>query len=315
MATRGTFSLQLSGFPAANRDAQVTLTNTSTGETVTRNPFLDGSLTIRDLDPGLWNVKVTHPNVIAPIYSQTVRLFPQVIPTLVPIVIPPDLFQDTPIRTVPEANLGPVQQALTTIRDAIGPIQNKSPGEVIRASDWNSLASAVRDLAANVLQLTNLISPVGHTHPEIADKIAEVQQNLQNFAQAFGQNLLQLQRELETENLRQTLTTALDQAQASQAVRDDLLGRVSSLNNVTQADPSVFTSQLSNTGNRVLSAMAGLVTAQPALATNPAVQKVQQISQQYVTGGTAVTADSEMKIYTRTTSAAGNKLSTVLGKG
>jgi hypothetical protein len=313
MATKSAFSLQLSGFPAANRDAEVTLTNTATGEVVKRNPFLDGSLTVRDLDPGLWNVKVTHPNVISPVFAQTVRLFPQVAPTLVPIRIPPGLFQDTPIRTIPEANLGPVQQSLTSIRDSIGPIQSKSPGEVIRASDWNALASAVRDLADNVLQLTNLVSPVGHSHPEIADKISEVQQNLQNFAQSFGQSLLQLQREIETENLRQTLTSVLDQAQAPQATRDDLLGRITSLNNVTQADPSVFTSQLSNTGNRVLTVVADLVTAKPDLANNPQVQKVQQIAQQYSTSGTAVTMDSELKLYNRTTSV-GNKLTTVIGR-
>jgi hypothetical protein len=313
MAGKSAFSLQLSGFPPANRDAEITLSNPATGEVVTRNAFLDGSLTIRNLDPGLWNVKVTHPNVISTVFSQTVRLFPQPAPTFVPIRIPPDLFQDTPIRTVPEASLGPVQQSLTTIRDSIGPIQGKSPGEVIRASDWNALASAVRDLADNVLQLTNLVSPLGHSHPEIADKISEVQQNLQNFAQSFGQSLLQLQREIETENLRQTLTSVLDQAQAPQATRDDLLGRVSSLNNVTQADPSVFTSQLSNTGNRVLSVVADLVTAKPDLASNPQVQKVQKIAQQYSTSGTAATVDSELKLYNRTTSV-GNKLTTVIGR-
>jgi hypothetical protein len=313
MASKSAFSLQLSGFPAANRDAEITLTNTATGEVVKRNAFLDGSLTVRGLDPGLWNVKVTHPNVISAVFAQTVRLFPQAAPTFVPIQIPPDLFRDTPIRTVPEANLGPVQQSLTTIRDAIGPLQGKSPGEVIRASDWNALASAVRDLADNVLQLTKLVSPVGHSHPEIADKISEVQQNLQNFAQSFGQSLLQLQREIETENLRQTVTSVLDQAQAPQATRDDLLGRISSLNSATQADPSVFTSQLSNTGNRVLTVVADLVTAKPDLAKNPQVQKVQQIAQQYSTSGTAVTADSELKLYNRTTSV-GNKLTTVIGR-
>jgi len=314
MATKGTFQFQLSGFTPANRDAQVTLTNTETGQTLSRSPFLDGSLVMRDLDPGLWQVKVMHPNLISPIYTGTVRLFPQLPPTLVPINVPPDLFQDTPIRVVPEASLGPVQQAVTTIRDSISPVLGKSPGEVIRASDWNVLAAAVRDLAANVLQMTNLISPIGHTHPEIADKIAEVQQNIMNFAQSFGQSLLQLQRELETENLRQNLQTVLDQAQATQATRDDLLGRVASLNSVTQSDPSVFTSQLSNAGSRVLSVVAGLVTAQPALAANASVQKVQQIAQQYAMSGTATTADAEMKIYNRTSSVAGNKLSTVLGK-
>jgi len=313
-AAKGTFSFQLSGFPAANRDAQVTLTNSATGQTVTRSPFLDGSLTIRDLDPGLWNVKLTHPNVIQPVFSQTVRLFPQLIPTFVPIPLPPAIFQDTPIQDIPDANLGPVQQAVTSIRDSIAPLQGKSPGEVIRASDWNALASAVRDLADNVLQLTNLVSPIGHNHPEIETKIAEVQDNLQSFAQSFGQSLLQFQRELETENLRETLTGVLDAAQAPQATRDELLGRIAKLNEATQADPSVFTSQLASTGNRVLSVVADLVTAQPALQSNTNVQKAQQVAQQYAAAGTATTATTEMNIYKRTTSVAGNKLATVIAR-
>jgi len=314
MATTGSLYGQLSGFPPANRDAQVTLTNAATGETITRSPFLDGSLVVRDLDPGIWQMKVTHPNLVTPVYQQPIRIFPQQQPTFVPVPIPPAAFQDTPIATVPQANLGPVQQALTSIRDSIDPVQGKSPGEVIRAADWNMLASAVSDLAANVLQLTNLISPIGHTHPEIADKIEQVQTNLTDFAQAFGQTLLQIERELETENLRQTLTDALDQAQAPQATRDDLLGRVDTLSSSTQADPIAFTSQLSNTGNRVLTSMSSLVTANPALANNASVQKVQQIATQYATSGTATNAAAEMNIYKRTTSVSGNKLATVLGK-
>jgi hypothetical protein len=314
MAITGSLNVQLSGFPAANRDATVTLTNAATGQTITRSPFLDGSLVVRDLDPGLWQMKVTHPNLVTPIYQQPIRVFPQLPPTFVPVPIPPAVFQDTPIATVPEANLGPVQQALTSIRDSIGPVQGKAPGEVIRAADWNVLAAAVRDLAANVLQLTNLISPVGHTHPEIAAKIEQVQTNLTDFAQAFGQALLQVEREFETVNLRQNLTAALDQAQASQATRDELLGRVDTLSESIQADPSAFTTQLSNTGNRVLTSMASLITANPDLANNPSVQKTQQIATQYATSGTASTASAELNIYKRTTSVSGNKLAIALNK-
>ena len=314
MAATGSLNVQISGFPAANRDALVTLTNTATGQTITRSPFLDGSLVVRDLDPGLWQMKVTHPNIVTPIYQQPIRVFPQLTPTFVPVPIPPAIFQDTPIATVPEANLGPVQQALTSIRDSIGPVQGKSPGEVIRAADWNVLASAVRDLAANVLQLTNLISPIGHTHPEIADKIEQVQTNLTDFAQSFGQTLLQVEREFETVNLRQRLSSALDQAQAPQATRDDLLGRVDNLSNSIQADPSAFTAQLSNTGNRVLTSMSALITANPALANNDSVQKAQQIATQYAVSGTATNAAAELNIYKRTTSVSGNKLAVALGK-
>ena len=246
MATKGALSFQLSGFTPANRDAEVVLTNTSTGQTLTRSPFLDGSLVVRDVDPGLWDVKVTHPNLIQPIFTQKIRVFPQIPPTFVPVPVPEVIFQDTPIRDVPDANLGPVQQAITSARDSLSPVQGKAPGEVIRASDWNTLISAVRDIADNVLQLTNLVSPRGHDHPEIADKIAEVQQNIRNFSEAFGKSLLELRREIESNYFRGALTNALDVAQAPEATRDDLLGRVGQLTETLQADPSIFTNQLNN---------------------------------------------------------------------
>ncbi|MDM0110701.1 hypothetical protein QTI66_00990 [Variovorax sp. J22R133] len=312
MAAKAAFNFQLTGFPAANRDAEVTLTNTATGQTLKRSPFLDGSLVVRDLDPGLWEAKVTHPNLIQPIFTQKLRLFPQITPTLVPVRIPDVLFQDRPIRDIPDANLGPVQQAVTAARDSLTPVLGKAPGEAIRAGDWNTLASAVRDIADNVLQLTNLVSPRGHDHPEIADKIAEVQQNMRNFSEAFGKSLLELRRELEAEHFRRVLTGVLDEAQAPQATRDDLLGRVGRLSETLQADPAVFTSQLNNTGSRVLGAVADMVAANPALGASAQVQKMQAIAQQYTVSGTTTTADNELKIYNRTNTASGGKLGTVL---
>jgi hypothetical protein len=53
------------------------------------------------------------------------------------------------------------------------------------------------------------------------------------------------------------------------------------------------------------------VTAQPELQASVNVQKVQQIAQQYTASGTATTADTELRIYNRTTSTAGGKLGTV----
>lgn len=311
---KSSLNLQLQGFPAANRDAEITLVNTATKQTVTRNPFLDGSLMVRDLDPGLWDVKVTHPNVISPIFTGRVRLFPQPAPTFVPIPIPEVVFRDTPIRDIPDADLGPVQQAVTRAGESLAPIAAKAPGEVIRASDWNVLVGAVKDLADNLIQLTNLIAPRGHDHPEFAEKIAEVQDNIRNFSEAFGKSLLELRREIEAEHLRQRLTGVLDEVQAPQATRDDLLGRVGRLTESLQADPTAFTSQLANTGSRVLTTVAEFVAAQPDLQTSANVQVLQQIAQQYVASGTATSADAELKIYNRTGTSSGSKISTVLSR-
>jgi hypothetical protein len=313
--TKASLNLQLTGFPAANRDAEITLHNAATGQTITRNPFLDGTLVARDLDAGLWDVKVTHPNLANPIYTGKVRLFPQPVPTRVPIPIPPTIFTDTPIRDIPDANLGPVQQAVTAARDSLGPIGAKAPGEVIRAADWNTLVGVVADLASNVLELTNLLSPRGHDHPEIAEKIAEVQENIRNFTEAFGRSLLEWRRELETESIRTIVTSVLDEAQAPQATRDELLGRVTRLTESVQADPTIFTGQLVNASNRALAVVNDFIAAKPELANSANVQALQSVAQVYSNAGTATKADTELKIYNRSGSALGSKFSKVVARG
>jgi hypothetical protein len=309
MVTKGSLQMQLSGFPAANRAAEVKLVNKATGQTITRTPFLDGSLVLRDVDPGEWDVKVTHPNLVAtPIFTGRIRVFPQPLPTFVPIPVPPVLFKDTPIRDVPDANLGPVQQAVTAARDTLGPIAAKAPGEVIRAADWNTLVGAVRDLADNLLQLTGLVSPQGHDHPEIAEKIAEVQDNIRNVMESFGKSLLELRREFEAEMLRRLVLNTLDEAQAPEATRTDLLNRVNVLTAKLKADPSVYTNELSLAGNRFLAATNDLISARPELANSDNVKLLQGVSQVYATAGTQTKPDNELKLYGRTSAISGGRL-------
>src|SRR5688500_5659717 len=158
MATfnKGSFNIQLQGYTPANRDATVRLVNQSTGQVIERKPFLDGSLLVRDVDAGLYQLEVRHPNLITPIEQRPIRLIPQITPTFVPVIVPPELFRDTPIRDIPDKDLSPVQQAASSARAQLQPISSKAPGEVIRAADWNSLVDAVMDLANAVIELTQL---------------------------------------------------------------------------------------------------------------------------------------------------------------
>jgi hypothetical protein len=190
-----------------------------------------------------------------------------------------------------------VQQALTAARDALAPLATKAPGEVIRASDWNVLVSSVKDIADNALQMTSLLSPQGHDHPEIAEKIAEVQDNIRNVMESFGKSLLELRREIETEFVRKTLTSVLDEAGASQAIRTELLGRVDTLAGRLKTDPSVFTSELALAGNRFLTVTNEFITANPQLANSDNVKTLQSVSQIYATSGVQTKADNELKVY------------------
>ena len=311
MINKAAFQIQLQGFVPAYRDAVVKLTNESTGQVVERKAFLDGSLAVRDLDPGMYEIEVNHPNLNLPIERRKVRLFPQPAPTMVPIPVPADLFRDTPIRDIPDANLGPIQQEATSVRDRLRPIAVKSPGEAIRAADWNTLVDAVSDLSVALLELTNLVSPKGHDHPEIAEKIGEVQDNLRRFAEAFGRSLLELRREIETESLRKNVDEVLEKGGASQDVRDRVQDRIADLAARVQSDTPLFTQKLSTTGTVLLNAINDMAISKGAEAdqflADSSVQELTNVARQYTETGTQTRPESELLTYQRTTTVTGGK--------
>lgn len=318
LANRATAHIQLQGFTPANRDATVKLVNEATGAVVERKPFLDGSLTIRDLDPGQYQLQVAHPNLVNLIENRRIRLFPQPAPTFVPVPVRPDLFRDTPIRDIPDADLAPVQSAAAAVREQLRPLGTKGPGEAIRAADWNSLVDAVSDLAQAVLELTRLVAPQGHNHPEIAEKIDEVQGNIRRFSEAFGKSLVELRREIETEDLDRTVRNVLDLGEATPEVRDRVTARLVDLRAAAQSDTPNFTQKLANTGSLYLTTINELAQARGAEAdnfrANPEVQKLAGIAQTYFTAGTQTRPESELNVYMQSTRAAGGaKLKNILG--
>ena len=312
---------KLQGFTAANRDATVTLKNIATGQEIERKPFLDGTLTVRNLDPGMYEMVVRHPNLIQPIESKRIRLFPQTRPTFVPVRVPADLFRDTPIRDIPDADLSPVQQQATNVRTNLEGLEGKAPGEVIRAEDWNTLVGAVSDLAGAVLELTELVSPQGHDHPEIAEKINEVQGNLQRFAEAFGKNVLELQRQLEAEQLEDSVSDFADRAGAGQSnqIRDKYRILLDGIKNNNQATTPVFTARLAHLGNQLLADIQDVAATKgdgaDAFLADETVVAMQDVAMHYVDAGTQTKPESELNTYRRTNTALkGRKLGIIRGK-
>jgi hypothetical protein len=306
---KGSVNLKLQNYPPANRDALVRLTNVATGQVIERKPFLDGSLVLRDVDPGQWEVEVRHPNVVQPLFAKPIRVIPQRLPIFVPVPIDPVDFRDTPIQDVPDADLGPVQQAASAVRTQVSAVGGKGAGEVIRADDWNQLVSGVVDLANTVLELASLVSPHGHDHPEIAAKIDEVQGNIRRFTTSFGKSLLELRRDIENENLRRATTTMLDTAGVVGADRDRILGRVADLEASLQATPVEFSSKMAATGAILNSEVNQLAQAQGAGAADflakEQVQTVLVLAQSLAQGGGQITAEGELDTYRRTSVALG----------
>ncbi len=307
--TKGAMNVKLQGYVQANRDAIVTMVNESTGQTIERKPFLDGSLVVRDIDPGSWQVQVTHPNLLTPLFQDRIRVIPQPRPVFVPVPVPSARFEDNPIRDVPDADLAPVQQTATAVRTSLGPIGGKAGGEVIRADDWNQLVAAVGDLAGAVLELTRLVSPHGHDHPEIAEKIDEVQGNIRRFVDSFGRSLLELRRDIENQAIRRATTDMLDLAGVSGSNRDRVLRRVDELEGALRDTSPEFTRKMSATGAAIASEVNRIATEQGTDADGflqaAETRKVLVMAEQLSRSGVQFAAEEELETYRRTGLATG----------
>jgi hypothetical protein len=305
--------VQLSGYVPAFADSTVRLVNEVTGRSVERKPFLDGSLTVNDIEPGNYELVVTHPNLVTPVDKRRIKIFPVPGGVFVPIPINPTIFTNNPIRDIPDADLTPVQQTAQSVQERLERVGGKIAGDSIKSSDWNVLVSALSDLAGAVLELTHRVSAQGHAHPEIAEKIDEVQNNLRKFAESTGRSVLEVQRQLELAAFRRQIDEVLVAGAASEATRRDTFARVDELEKLLQADPRTFTKQLTNVASSVLTTVNTLADAQGANAADflarEDVQKVTGVARSYREAGVVDRGESELQIYGKTLAQAGSKVS------
>jgi hypothetical protein len=294
-ANKADVSFKLQGNPQYNRNTTVKLTSQATGAAVEARPFLDGSGIVRGLDPGLYEFQVTNANLMVPIETRIIRIFPQPQPTQVFVQVPEILFKNTPIADIPDANLGPVQQTASNVKVQVQAISVKQPGEAILAADWNAMAKAISDLAAAVGDLTQLVAPRGHNHPEIAAKIDEVQGNIRLFADAFGKTVLEIRRQFEIDALRAEIKDVhlLD-------IDADVNNRVNELQASVQKDTPSYTQLLSNFGAFLLKKIAD-IGASPiggqAFLADVATQRVMARARAYAEGGVKTQPNHELGTY------------------
>jgi hypothetical protein len=292
---KSTFQIQLGGAPQVNRDAVVTLTHEATGQKLQLKPFLDGSLMVRDVDPGLWQIAVDHPNATVPLFESRVRLFDQKAPTLVPINIRPDVAP--PPKATPIADLTPIQQAAASARERIAPLSGKSPGEVIRSSDWNALAAAVIDVAGALGELTTLVAPLGHGHLDIQARLDTLQDQLNKFATSFGRAQLQGQRADQITQIRalvQQVATAGGATAAQTKPVDDALAQLDA--NV-DVDSGTFTSMLTGASSAAFTLVNQLSLTNPNLPAQDSAKELQATAGAYSKGGVATSGADETVLH------------------
>jgi hypothetical protein len=288
---KSTFQIQLGGAPQANRDALVTLANEATGQTLKVKPFLDGSVTVRDLDPGLWKVRVDHPNAAIALFDAPVRLFDQLTPTVVPIRIRPDLVP--PPSTTPMADVSPVQRAASSVKERVAPLAGKSPGEAIRAADWNTMAAAVLDLASAVGELTSIVAPLGHHHPDLEQRIDGVLDQLNKFASSFGRSVLQTQRLQQVSELKANVLQVATLAGATPAQSKSATDAITQLESNLDVDSATFTSMLTTASSASFALVNQLALADPTIASHDQVKTLQNTASAYTKAGVAVTPADE----------------------
>jgi hypothetical protein len=253
--------LQLNTPPSINRDLRVTLINETTGKQHRTTPFLDGTVQMRNLEPGPWRVKVEHPNFVHAILDRPIRVLPER-PTFVPLRIPTDIFSNTPVRDIEDQDLGPEQARLDDAADGATRQANKVAGQPIFAADWNELAATVADVARSTQDLSRKVAPLGHDHPEIVERIDEVQANLERFFDVFGKTVVELQREIQKLALRNQIDEVLDQIPSdTSGKRQEMYRILGKLDDVAADSPPVYTRRFKLVGEELAAALEGIDTA------------------------------------------------------
>lgn len=270
--------LQLNTRSEFNRDMVVELTNQATGEMRAVKPYLDGTVAARNIDAGQWRVAVKHPNILFNLYDKPIRVFRDR-PTFVPVRIPQDIFENTPIQDTPDADLGPVQARFDEAAATAGGQANKMAGQPIYSDEWNLLATTMVDLSRAGLDLTKLVSPTGHDHPEIAEKIDEVQRNLQRFYDLFGRSLAQLQRQVQQLAVQRKVDAAVGEIGAVTPERRVALdAAIGDIANAWSDSPAIYSAKKKRAGQQLSETLAAIVAeAEAPVGANPVVIEAQNI--------------------------------------
>jgi hypothetical protein len=271
-------TMNILGFPAVNRDLSVQLLDPVTQNVVrTVTPFLDGTVRVPNIDPGAYEINVLHPNLPTPVLRRPIRVLP-VGPTNVTVLIDPSRFRNTPIEDVPDANLTPVADMTKSIAETVTALGTKVPGEAIKSQDWNTLANGVRDLSNTTGELTQLVSPIGHDHPELVAKINEMQTNFQTLLDTLTQALAELQRQIQTLRLQKQVNDLLDQASIdpNSAQGKEFTNLVDTLTTKVTDPPSAFSRSTRDTAVQLSTKLETLIDAH---ATDPNFANSAPVSQ------------------------------------
>jgi hypothetical protein len=261
MAPVNALNLNILGFPVVNTELKVELRDPASREVVkTATPFSDGSVRVPQLAAGAYELSVLHPNLPTPVLTRPIRVLPSG-DTTVSVLIDPSKFRFTPIEDIPDANLGPVRDTATSIAETVLPLTTKQPGEAIRAEDFNLMASSIRDLALGIAELTRLVSPLGHNHPELEAKFDEMTTNFQTLLNTLATAMAELQRQIQAQRVRKQIEDVLDRAEVDKTSTQGrgFLDLVDALDAKVVAAPTAFGRASRDTGVQLATQLEALI--------------------------------------------------------
>jgi hypothetical protein len=243
-------TVNIHGFQQVNRDLEVELRDPISNTVVkTAKPFLDGTTRLPKVAPGAYEMTLKHPNLLTPVLRRPIRVLPTG-NTQITVVIDPAQFKNTPIEDIPDANLTPVTQMADSVAETVLPLAAKQPGEAIKAEDWNRMASSIGDLARAVAELTRLVSPVGHNHPELERKFGEVTGNFDSLVSTLSAAMTELQRQIQAERYRKQVENVLLDASIdpNSARAKEFTDLVKDIETLVTDDPLTFSRKTRNLG-------------------------------------------------------------------
>jgi hypothetical protein len=241
--------INIQGFPIVNSDITAELRDVVSGLPIkTGRPFRDGTLTFPQVDPGMYQLVLTHPNLAGVLTQQPIRVIPGLGKTKVSILIDPSKFKNTPIEDVPDANLTPVIDAARSVEDSAKSLSSKQGGEAILANDWNTMATQISNLGHTVGQLTAVVAPQGHNHPEYERKLSELASNFDSLVTTLSASMVEIQRQLQIRRLQDHANAVVDaiaDAAKRETARKSVETIINSLFDKTTESPQSFTALMS----------------------------------------------------------------------
>lgn len=281
--------IQMNTPPHVTRDVEIELMHGVSGKVIKTTPFLDGTVSLRNMEAGPWRLRVKHPNQMHPLIDKDIKVLPDR-PTFVPLTVPTDLFSYGEIKNLPEANLGPAQSKLAHAAADAESQGRKRAGDPIYADDWNALAGTIEDASRATGELSRLVSPLHHDHPEIVARMEEIQANLQKFYDVFASTLARIQRQIQVLALKEQVNGALDDAEVTDpGKRREVLDTLKDLEDARGDNPLTYSHAMRRTGEKLGTKIAEIAATSPDAGSKATV---------VVLGGTSATMASLVPVQT-----------------